>query len=142
MMLIDTTILVDVLRDASGVSAERLLTLLGEEEIVFSRFTELEVLMGARDDAEWDAHPALLSGEVIAGANTQSWSNSARIYFDLRRTGRTVRSIVDCCIAQMRIERDLTLLHNDRDFESIASVRPLKHQAAATRAICAWVGVR
>ena len=128
MMLIDTTILVDVLRDASGVSAERLLTLLGEEEIVFSRFTELEVLMGARDDAEWDRIQRYFQAKSLLEPNTQSWSNSARIYFDLRRTGRTVRSIVDCCIAQIAIERDLTLLHNDRDFETIASVRPLKHQ--------------
>ena len=128
MILIDTTILVDVLRDASGVSAERLLTLLGEEEIAFARFTELEVLMGARDEAEWDGIQRYFQAKAMLEPNPQSWRNSARIYFDLRRTGRTVRSIVDCCIAQIAIERDLTLLHNDRDFETIASVRPLKHQ--------------
>jgi predicted nucleic acid-binding protein len=58
---------------------------------------------------------------------TQSWNGAARIYFDLRRTGRTIRKIIDCCIAQIPIEHDLTLLHNDRDFETIATVRPLKH---------------
>jgi hypothetical protein len=28
----------------------------------------------------------------------------------------------------MAMEQDLTLLHNDRDFETIATVRPLKQQ--------------
>ena len=127
MMLIDTTILVDVLRDASGVNAERLLTLLGEEEVAFTRFTELEVLMGARDDAEWEGIQRYFLTKSMPEPNTESWGSSARIYFDLRREGRTVRSIVDCCIAQIAIERDLTLVHNDRDFEAIAKVRPLKH---------------
>ena len=127
MMLIDTTILVDVLRDASGVSAERLLTLLGEEEVAFTRFTELEVLMGARDEAEWEGIQRYFQAKSMLEPNTESWGSSGRIYFDLRREGRTVRSIVDCCIAQIAIERDLTLVHNDRDFEAIANVRPLKH---------------
>ena len=31
-------------------------------------------------------------------------------------------------VAVVALEHDLTLLHNDRDFETIATVRPLKHQ--------------
>src|SRR5262245_19837343 len=127
MMLIDTTVLVDVLRDASGNNAERLLTVVGEEEIAFARFTELEVLMGARDEADWDAVQRYLTSKSLLDPSAECWGSSARIYFELRRMGRTVRSIVDCCIAQIAIERDLTLLHNDRDFETISTVRPLKH---------------
>jgi len=128
MMLIDTTVLVDVLRDASGANAERLLTILGSEEVAFTRFTELEVLVGARDQAEWDSIQGYFASKAMLDSTAESWSGSARIYFDLRRTGRTIRKIIDCCIAQIAIERDLTLLHNDRDFETIATVRPLKHR--------------
>jgi predicted nucleic acid-binding protein len=53
--------------------------------------------------------------------------NSARIFFDLRRNGKTVRKLFDCCIAQVAIENNLTLVHNDRDFDAIAEGRPLKH---------------
>ena len=127
MMLIDTTVLVDVLRDATGANARRLLTVLGSEDIAFARFTELEVLVGARDDAEWDSIRTYLASKSMLDPSEDSWSAAARIYFDLRRSGRTVRKTIDCCIAQLAMERDLTLLHNDRDFETIATARPLKH---------------
>ena len=34
---------------------------------------------------------------------------------------------MDCCIAQAALENDLLLIHNDRDFETIAQVRSLQH---------------
>jgi predicted nucleic acid-binding protein len=56
-----------------------------------------------------------------------SWQAAARIYYDLRRQGLTVRSSIDCCIAQAALEHNLLLIHNDRDFETIVEVRSLKH---------------
>ena len=52
---------------------------------------------------------------------------AARIYYDLRRQGLSVRSPIDCCIAQAALENNLLLIHNDRDFETIAQVRSLQH---------------
>ena len=57
-----------------------------------------------------------------------SWSEAARIYFDLRRVGKTVRSPIDCCIAQIAMDNKALLLHRDRDFEVIAAVRPLRQK--------------
>lgn len=127
MMLIDTTVLVDVLRDTSGANAKRLLAVLGTEEVAFTRFTELEVLVGARDQGECDSIRTYLQSKSMLDPTANSWNAAARIYFDLRRLGRTVRKVIDCCIAQLAIERNLVLLHNDRDFETIAAVCPLKH---------------
>ena len=58
-------------------------------------------------------------------ATDNTWVFAARIYYDLQRQGLTVRSSIDCCIAQIAIETQLTLIHNDRDFETIQQVRPL-----------------
>ncbi len=128
MILIDTTVLVDVLRDRSGQKVARLLSECEERDLCTSTFTELELLMGARDVADWDAiHGYLRTIEIVA-PNRHSWSGAARIFFDLRRRGLTVRSVVDCCIAQLALENGLTLLHNDRDFHTIARVRGLQHQ--------------
>jgi predicted nucleic acid-binding protein len=127
MMLIDTTVLVDVLRDAGGANGRRLLAVLQSEDVAFTRFTELETLAGARDDTDWGGIQAYLASETLLDPTTGSWSGAARIYFDLRRAGRTVRKVIDCCIAQIAIEHSVTLLHNERDFETIATVRPLKH---------------
>jgi predicted nucleic acid-binding protein len=127
MMLIDTTVLVDVLRDASGANGRRLLAVLQAEDVAFTRFTELEILAGARDDADWASIQGYLVSQAILEPTTGSWSSAARIYFDLRRMGLTVRKVIDCCIAQVALEHNVTLLHNDRDFEIIAMVRPLQH---------------
>ncbi len=56
-----------------------------------------------------------------------SWQAAARIFSDLRRQGLTVRSPIDCCIAQVVLDNNLLLIHNDRDFETIAQVRSLPH---------------
>jgi predicted nucleic acid-binding protein len=56
----------------------------------------------------------------------KSYAAAARIYFDCRKKGITINSTVDCLIAQTAIENDLTLLHNDADFDRIQRVAPLK----------------
>ena len=61
-------------------------------------------------------------------ASTKTWSKAARIYFDLRRKGKTVRSPIDCCIAQIAIEGKALLLHRDRDFITISMDSDLQHQ--------------
>jgi predicted nucleic acid-binding protein len=125
MILIDTSVLRDVLRDGSGENADRLLMLVGPEPMAFTRFTELEVLMGARDKRDWDRISAVLAKRVLVDPSESTWSTAARTHFDLRRNGYIVRSIVDCCIAQVAIENNATLIHNDRDFERIAEITKL-----------------
>ncbi|RLA59144.1 MAG: hypothetical protein DRR04_09255, partial [Gammaproteobacteria bacterium] len=49
---------------------------------------------------------------------------AARIYYDCRRTGITVRSSVDCLIAQCALENELVLLHQDRDYINMQSHIP------------------
>lgn len=126
MILIDTSILVDVLRGGNIENAERLLMLVGTEEMAFARFTELEVLMGARDKRDWDSIRAFFKKRVLLDPQPETWSKASRIYFDLRRNGRTLRSSADCCIAQIALEHDLVLVHNDRDFEAVAEIVPLR----------------
>ena len=53
-----------------------------------------------------------------------TFGDAARLYARCRRAGVTVRSTIDCLIAQIAIENDLALLHNDRDFKRMAKVAP------------------
>jgi predicted nucleic acid-binding protein len=39
-----------------------------------------------------------------------------------------VRSSFDCLIAEIAISRNAVLLHNDRDFQVIATIRPLSER--------------
>ena len=47
------------------------------------------------------------------------------LYRSARRSGRTVRSGVDCLIAACALRNSLTVLHHDRDFEILARISPL-----------------
>jgi hypothetical protein len=88
-----------------------------------------EVLQGARGEREWKLLQDYLgSQDLIVPHNAVSTHEAAaRIYFDCRRKGLTIRSSVDCFIAQLVLEENGTLLHDDDDFEWIAQVRPLKN---------------
>jgi len=49
MILADASVLVAAMRDRTGAHARRLLDFAGDDEIVICRFTEMELLAGARD---------------------------------------------------------------------------------------------
>ena len=69
-----------------------------------------------------------MASQYYLETTNDAWRQTARIYFDLRRAGTTVRSPIDCCIAVIAIEAQALLLHQDRDFEKIAEIRPLVHE--------------
>lgn len=124
MILIDTSVWIAVLRNRSG-EVQMLRTWLAGQEPVLARFSQLELLQGARDEKEWGLLSEYLSSQTYLDPEPQCWTRAARLYFELRRSGNTVRSPIDCCIAQLSLDHGLTLLHQDRDFVTIAQVRPL-----------------
>jgi predicted nucleic acid-binding protein len=126
VMIVDTSVWVDVLRDVSGRERAALEEVLGDEELALTRFTQLELLQGARDEREWGLLDSVLATQTFVEARESTWPEAARIYFDLRRSGKTVRSPIDCCIAQLAIENGALILHRDRDFVVIADMRPLR----------------
>lgn len=87
-----------------------------------------EVLQGARDEKEWKLLQEYLGSQNLIAPQdaTLTRQAAARIYFDCRRKGLTIRSSMDCYIAQLTLEENGTLLHDDDDFDWIAKVRPLK----------------
>lgn len=126
--IVDTSVWIDVFRDASGVNADHLESIVDSEDVVLTPFTELELLQGCRDEREWALLRSYLQTQEYLEPSRLTWAAAARIFFDLRRRGLTVRSPIDCCIAQLAIEHSLLLLHRDRDFTSIADARPLQQR--------------
>jgi hypothetical protein len=62
----------------------------------------------------------------LKGRIHETHRRAARIYYDCRRAGRTVRSGVDCLVARLALDRGGFLQADDRDCAGIAVVRPLK----------------
>lgn len=128
MILIDTSVVVQLLRDRTGVAAKNWRKLTTRQEFVLCRACQLELLQGARNDTEWDELDAYLDGQDYIEMEPSHWRDAARIFYELRRSGLMVRSVIDCLIAQIAIENRLTLAHQDRDFEVIHRVRPALRQ--------------
>jgi predicted nucleic acid-binding protein len=127
MLLIDTSVWITIFRDRTGKVRQQLETLIDNREVLLARFTQLELLQGSLDEKEWNLLSTYLDTQDYIEPTSNSWQAAARIYYELRRKGLTVRSPIDCCIAQAALENNLLLIHNGRDFETIAKVRPLQH---------------
>lgn len=113
----------------------------GTETEVTGRFTEIlnrgytvgltsvvyqEVVQGVSSRREFEQTSEYLGSQTFYHPREPigSYREAARMYFDCRRDGITIRSSADCLIARVAIEHDLLLLHDDRDFEKIAEVIP------------------
>jgi predicted nucleic acid-binding protein len=127
MLLIDTSVWICVFRDRSGQVRQNLENWIADRDVLLTRFTQLELLQGSLNEREWTLLSTYLDTQDYIELTSHSWQAAARIYYDLRRQGLTVRSPVDCCIAQAALENNLLLIHNDRDFETIARVQSLQH---------------
>jgi predicted nucleic acid-binding protein len=125
MILVDTSVWIEILRDKSGKIVQVFRDRIGEDVCALTRFTQLELLQGARNETEWKQLDHYLSTQYYLEASQGTWSEAARIYFELRRRGTTITSPIDCCIAQIAVDSGAVLLHRDEDFIKIARIRPL-----------------
>ena len=85
-----------------------------------------EVLQGIRDDKEYANALASFDSFILLPMSQRTFIRAAELYRTLRRRGLTIRNAVDCMIAAVAIEHNVALLHNDRDFDAIASLGKLK----------------
>ena len=129
MLLIDTSVWINLFRDKSGVVRTKLQNYLANQTYYLPIFTQMELLQGCKDETEWQKLSQYLAVQkyIIPDYST-IWVEAARLYFELRRKGITVRSNIDCAIAICAIQDNLTLYHCERDFEQIAKVTTLKQK--------------
>lgn len=129
MILVDTSVLIDFFKGFSNPPVNRLHELLGEGiPFAITSVIYQEVLQGAKSEKEFALLQEYLSSQrfIYPQDAVRTYEEAARIYFSCRKQGVTIRSTIDCLIAQMTLEQDLTLLHNDKDFDAIASIVKLR----------------
>ncbi len=125
MILVDTSVLIDLFRGASNKPTNIMREVLalqipfGITSVIFQ-----EVLQGAKSEGEYKLLREYLSSQRFFHPRNgvKFYADAARIYFTCRRKGVTVRSTIDCLIAQTALEQGLRLLHNDRDFDAMAPI--------------------
>lgn len=80
-----------------------------------------EFLMGLRNESDFIKYKFQLQSLNSFKSDWEKTSiDAAKLYFDLRKKGITIRKSNDCLIAQVAIENDTLLIHLDSDFDLIA----------------------
>lgn len=80
-----------------------------------------EFLMGLSNQTDFDFFRYHFSKLICLKGDWHDLSvNAAKLYFELRKKGITIRKSTDCLIAQVAIENKIRLAHNDVDFDLIA----------------------
>lgn len=131
MYLVDTSVWIDFLQGRNGQHVEFLESLFDNPLAVWiSEAIYMEILQGARDQTAFERLRRYFSSQRFYdfADSRQAHETAAQIYQDCRRRGVTIRSTLDCLIAQCAIEHNLVLLHHDRDFLNMGLVMPTFHQ--------------
>jgi predicted nucleic acid-binding protein len=129
MILVDTSILIPFFKGLDKEGTQKLKAILRQETpFGINSFIFQEVLQGSVSEKEYMVLKQYLETQRFYHLKDplESFAKAARIYMDGRKKGVTVRSTIDCLIAETALEHDLFLLHDDRDFDEIAKIVPLK----------------
>ena len=128
MILIDSSAFIEFLNHTGSPCDLVIDTLIREDaDCAIADVVLTELLQGIKNDREFRAvRDSLLSFPILSLKGIASYVQAAELYRRCRQNGLTIRSTVDLLIAQIAMDHDAELLHNDRDFVSIASVSTLK----------------
>jgi len=131
MYLVDTSVWVGYINGKESPVLEFLDTLLltpmtvGITDLIY-----MEILQGAKSEAAFQKLQRYFSTQQFYcfAEPRSSYEQAAFLYFSCRRQGITVRSAIDCLIAQCALENELILLHHDKDYQNLEKVIPQLRQ--------------
>jgi len=125
MILVDTSVLIDLFKGVDNQAVVVFRDII-RKQIPFGIASVIyqEILQGAKSEKEYFTLKEYLSTQRFFHPKDPllSYAGAAHIFYSCRREGITIRSTIDCLIAQIAIEHELFLLHNDKDFTAMAPV--------------------
>ena len=127
MILVDSSVWIDYFNGQTTWQTNMLDNLLSNVPIIMGDLILTEILQGFRSDKDYESAKSYLSilpFHEIGGY--QVAVNSAQNYRTLRKKGITVRKTIDIIIGTFCILKDLSLLHDDRDFNPMVDHLSLK----------------
>jgi len=127
VLLVDSSVWIDFLAGRTTRAVEYFQEKLeARETFALTALIYLEVLQGVRQSDKAKKISSYFCRQLILTPrhDLQTYDAAANLYRRCRAAGITVRSTIDCLIAQMAVEYGAVLLHSDRDYEHIARVEP------------------
>jgi predicted nucleic acid-binding protein len=135
VIVVDTSVWIDVLNDRSTPQANHCVALIADgQPVTLTDVIFTEVLQGIsspKDAGRVEHH--LRAFPILRLATLDDFAMAAELYRTARRSGITVRKTLDCLIAAACVAADAPLLHADPDFDLLASCTGLRIHAAPGR---------
>jgi predicted nucleic acid-binding protein len=127
--IFDTSVWIDFSKNISSPETELLEKYLQNhsDNLYLTPTILQEFLMGLKSEKEFEFYKKNLTELHLFSSNWAEISiEAAKLNFDLKKKGITIRKSNDCLIAAVAIKQDALLVHNDIDFERIAAGSPLR----------------
>jgi len=127
MILVDSSVWIDYFNGRKTWQTDLLENIFSNVPIIIGDLILTEILQGFRSDNDFKTAKSFLSDlsfRQMGGYRVAV--QSAQNYRTLRKKGVTVRKTIDVIIGTYCILEDLTLLHDDHDFEPMVSHLSLK----------------
>lgn len=127
-ILVDSSVWISFLNGVNSAEAAYLAVCIVEDRpLIIPGLVRTEVLLGARTEADALRMSQSLSAYPLVPEPTATdYEQAALIYRTCRGHGFTIRSTIDCLIAQLCLRDDYELLAKDRDFDVIGNAYALR----------------
>ena len=127
MIVADSSVWIDLFRDAPHAHVELLSRALQRERVVLGDLVLCEVLRGLRTPRDVIlVEDYFAAFDVVDMGGARLARRAAANYRTLREQGITTRKTVDLLIATWCLDNDAWLLHRDRDFDPFERVFGLR----------------
>ena len=118
MIVVDTSVWIDYFRGGGTPQSDKLDTILGVERVITGDLILTEVLQGFASDRDFNRARKLLASVPLIPLVCEGIAfQAAKNFRKLRTLGITIRKTIDTLIATSCIEKELSLLYSDRDFD-------------------------
>lgn len=116
--MIDTSVWIDYFRDTDSELNDFIDLLLDEDRVYINGIIRAEILIGARNTNEYESIKNSLEGIHTVEMDNQTFNETGRIGFQLKRKGITV-PLSDLIIAVQCALNRLTLIQKDKHYQCI-----------------------
>ena len=125
MILVDTSVLIGYFKKHKGIPYNKMDFIINNDlpyGICFYVYQEL--LQGSANEREYKLLKEYLDTLPFYDLKygKESFENASLMYMNCRKKGMTINSTVDLLIAEIAIENNLYLLHDDNDFKNISKI--------------------
>jgi len=127
VILVDSSLLIKALGRKDSPAAQALSEVIARGmPYAICPYVYQEVLQGTSDELMFQRVKKYLDTQecLWLPPSLETYERAARIYWSLRRQGITMRGTINVLIACTAIHHGAHLMHDDRDFDQMATVLP------------------